>query len=175
MTDHAGPRRCECHPRTDCWHPHVEVTQFWHPRSGYGAMFCKAKIDYIDQEAGEKYETKVLGNGSSYCFVSYWWIYLCLVLQKRKRAPKLGYFEARVPKFPGNPRNGVGGRRGLSYRLNHINTARFYINMKTILTSVYNSAVFKSIFPKNCAFEKLIYFKKSRTISGNRWNKRVFT
>ena len=33
--------------------------------------FCKAKKDYIDQEAGEKYETKVFGNGSSYCFVSY--------------------------------------------------------------------------------------------------------
>ena len=37
MTDHAGPRRCECHPRNNFWHPPIEVTQFWHPRSGYGA------------------------------------------------------------------------------------------------------------------------------------------
>ena len=31
--------------------------------------FSKAKKDYIDQEAGEKYETIVVGNGSSYCFI----------------------------------------------------------------------------------------------------------
>jgi len=30
------------------------------------------KVSYlINQEAGEKYETKVAGNGSIYCFVSY--------------------------------------------------------------------------------------------------------
>ena len=37
--------------------------QFWYP------VFVKPKKDYIDQEAGEKYETKVVGNGSSHCFV----------------------------------------------------------------------------------------------------------
>ena len=26
------------------------------------------KTDYIDEEAGEKYKTKDVGNGSSYCF-----------------------------------------------------------------------------------------------------------
>ena len=72
MSDHAGPRRCQYHPGTTFWHPSVEVTQFWHPRSGFGAGFCKAKKDYIDQDAGEKCETKVVGNGSSYCFVSCW-------------------------------------------------------------------------------------------------------
>ena len=39
MTAHAGPRRCECHPGTKFRHPPVEVTQFWHPKSGYGARF----------------------------------------------------------------------------------------------------------------------------------------
>ena len=39
MTGHAGPRLCECHPGTKFWHPPVEVTPFWHPRSGFGARF----------------------------------------------------------------------------------------------------------------------------------------
>ena len=30
------------------------------------------KIDYIDQEAGEYYEAKVVGNDSSYCLASYY-------------------------------------------------------------------------------------------------------
>ena len=34
-------------------------------------IFWKAKKDYIGQETGEKYETKVVGYGSSYRFVSY--------------------------------------------------------------------------------------------------------
>ena len=90
LTDHAGPRRdrCECHPGTNFWHPPIEVTQVWHTKTGFGTLFFKAEKDYIDQEAGEKYETKVVGNGSSNCFVSYWWIYFCLVFQKRKRVPK---------------------------------------------------------------------------------------
>ena len=29
-------------------------------------VFCKGKKDYIDQEAGEKYKTTIVGNGSSY-------------------------------------------------------------------------------------------------------------
>ena len=39
MTDHGGPRHCEGHPGTKFWHPPIEVTQFWHPRSGFGARF----------------------------------------------------------------------------------------------------------------------------------------
>ena len=69
MTDHAGPGHCECHSGTNFWHPPIEVTQFWHPRSGFGAPFLKK--DNIGQGAGEEYETKVVENGSSYCFVSY--------------------------------------------------------------------------------------------------------
>ena len=69
MTDHAGPRCCECHPGTNFWHPPTEVTQFWHPRSGFGARFFKPKKIKLYQKA--KHETKVVGNGSSYCFVSY--------------------------------------------------------------------------------------------------------
>ena len=39
--------------------------------AGLAPVFCKAEKDYIGQEAGEKYEATVVGNGSSYCFVSY--------------------------------------------------------------------------------------------------------
>ena len=39
MTDNAGHRRCKCRPGTNCWHPPVEVTQFWHPPCGFGARF----------------------------------------------------------------------------------------------------------------------------------------
>ena len=67
MTDHAGPRRCECHTETSFWQPPSFGTQ----GAVLAPVFCKAKKDYIDQEAGEKYETKVGGNGSSYCFASY--------------------------------------------------------------------------------------------------------
>ena len=48
MADHAGGGRYSVvNP--------VEVTQFWRPRSGFGQ-----KKDYIDQEAGDQYETKVV-------------------------------------------------------------------------------------------------------------------
>ena len=39
MSNHAGPRRCKCHPGTIFWHPLIELTQFWHPKSGFGARF----------------------------------------------------------------------------------------------------------------------------------------
>ena len=107
MTDHGGPRRCECHPGTDFRHPPVEVTKFCHPRSGLAPVFFKAEKDYIDQEAGEKYETRNVGNGSRYCLkVTYWLNYFCLVFQKTEtgaktapRVPKLGYFEGWLPKL----------------------------------------------------------------------------
>ena len=74
MIDHAGPRRCECHPEdpgSNFSHPPVEVTQFGTQGVVLVPVFCKDKKDYISQEAGEKYETKVVGNGSIYCFVLY--------------------------------------------------------------------------------------------------------
>ena len=41
MTDHAGGRRSVSvvNPGTKLWRPPVEVTQFWRPRSGFGARF----------------------------------------------------------------------------------------------------------------------------------------
>ena len=39
MTDHAGPRRSECHLGSKFWHQPVEVTQLWHPMSGFEASF----------------------------------------------------------------------------------------------------------------------------------------
>ena len=101
--------------------PWLTRALIWGPRPSKEPIFgargvvlapvsCKTKKDCIDQEAGEKYEKKVVWNDSSYCLASYWWIYFCLVLHKRKRAtkPLLGR------------QNGVtstGGRHNLVHRL----------------------------------------------------------
>ena len=39
MADHAGRRRSVVNQGTKLWRPPVEVTQFWRPRSGFGARF----------------------------------------------------------------------------------------------------------------------------------------
>ena len=39
MADHACGRRSVVNPDTKLWRPPVEVTQFWSPRSGFGARF----------------------------------------------------------------------------------------------------------------------------------------
>ena len=69
-------------------------------------VFCKAKKYYIDQKAGEKYETKVVGNGSSYCFCFILMNLFLFSLTKTEtgaktapRVTKLGYFDGRVPKL----------------------------------------------------------------------------
>ena len=72
MTDHAGPRRCNRVTREQTFGTRPSKKPSFGTRGAVLApVFCKAKKDYIDQEAGEKYETKVVGNGSGYCFVSY--------------------------------------------------------------------------------------------------------
>ena len=71
MTDHAGPLRSECPPGTKLWRPPAFVTQFWHLRSGFGTRFRFARLTKLNSSEREKYETKVVGNGSSYYFVSY--------------------------------------------------------------------------------------------------------
>ena len=40
-----GRRRSVVNPGTKPWRPPVEITQFWRPRSGFGARFhfCKTK------------------------------------------------------------------------------------------------------------------------------------
>ena len=60
MADHACGRRSVVNMGTKVWRPPVEVTQFWRPRSGFGAreavlapVFCKTKKDYNEEEAGE--------------------------------------------------------------------------------------------------------------------------
>ena len=79
---------------------------------------------------GEKYETKVGGNGLSYCFVSYWWIYFCF--SKTETGAKTligcqnwvtltGWCQNLVPRWHLQCR--VRGRRGLSHVHNwHVNT-----------------------------------------------------
>ena len=90
MTDHAGPLRSECPPGTKLWRPPAFVTQFWHLRSGFGARFRFARPTKLNSSEGKKYETKGVGNGSTYCFVSYFSPSegCFLVLQKRKWTPK---------------------------------------------------------------------------------------
>ena len=39
MADHAGDRRSVVNPGTKLWRPPVEITQFWRPRSCFGARF----------------------------------------------------------------------------------------------------------------------------------------
>ena len=71
MADHAGGQRSVVNQGTKLWRPPVEVTQFWCPGTGFGAFFLYDQKDYIDREAWEFFETKVIGNGSSYCLTSY--------------------------------------------------------------------------------------------------------
>ena len=35
MTDHAGPRRCECNPETKFWHPPRRSNQFLAPEEEF--------------------------------------------------------------------------------------------------------------------------------------------
>ena len=67
MSDHAGPRRSDCPPCTKWWRLPAFVTQFWRPRSGFGARFrfCFKNKNFIHQ----KEKRKNVGNGSSYCCV----------------------------------------------------------------------------------------------------------
>ena len=44
MADHTGGQRSVVNPGTKLWRPPVEVTQFWRPKSGFGACFCFCKI-----------------------------------------------------------------------------------------------------------------------------------
>ena len=62
------PQWYECNPGAKLWRPPVKVLRL---RSDFDTCFCKTKKDFIDQEAGEKYETKVFENDSSYCLASY--------------------------------------------------------------------------------------------------------
>ena len=61
MAYHAGGWRSVVNPGIKLWRPPAEVTHFWRPRNGFGDRFCQTKKDYIDQKAGEQYETKVVG------------------------------------------------------------------------------------------------------------------
>ena len=101
MANHAGPRRCECPPGTKLWRSPAFVTQ-------------------------EKYETKFVGNGSSYCFVSYFspsedffWSY-----KNGNGAAKTGLQRragGRHNLVPGgHSLSCVRGRRGLSYTYVHM-------------------------------------------------------
>ena len=99
MTDHAGPRRCECHPGTKFWHPPVEVTKFWHP-----FPFFKDQTK-INSSVWNKSVTWTISN--NFCFILFPRLLINIIffgLTKKTgaktapRVPKLGYFDGRVPK-----------------------------------------------------------------------------
>ena len=70
ITDHAGSRRYKCNPCTMLWRPPVEVTQFWRPRSGFGArFFVKPKKIILIKRRGNSRKQKLL----EMIQVSGWW------------------------------------------------------------------------------------------------------
>ena len=101
-------------------------------------FFVRPKKEYIDQEAGEKYETNIVGNGSGYCFVSYWWLFLFGLSKTETGAktapwvPKLGYFDGRVPNLVPVWHS---QRRGPAWSV--ICNCRYLIQLK--LTSIFGS------------------------------------
>ena len=104
MTDHAGPRQCECHPGTNFWHTPIKVTQFGTLGAVLALDFCKAKKDYIDQEAGESMKQK-LSEIVQVTVLFHTDLFL-FGLSKTEagaktapRVPKLGYYDGRVPKL----------------------------------------------------------------------------
>ena len=88
MTDHAGPRRYECNPGTKLWRPPVEVTHFWRPKSSFGALFWKDQKRLYWSRGGGIVWNKSCWKWFKLLFGFILIIYICLVLQKLKRAPK---------------------------------------------------------------------------------------
>ena len=84
-----------CQPGTKFWRPPVEVT-----------LFFKAKKDYIDHEAGEKYDTIKLLMMVQVTVLFHTYEFILFGLSKTEtgaktasRVPKLGYFNGREPKL----------------------------------------------------------------------------
>ena len=71
MANHGCGRGSVVNPGNKLWRPPVEVTQFWARGAVLAPVFCKTKKNYMEQEAGEQYEIKVVRNNSSYCLATY--------------------------------------------------------------------------------------------------------
>ena len=70
MTDHAGPRRCKCHPGTNFWHPPIKVTQFWHPSvRPKKIILIKRRGESMKQKLLEIVQVTVLFHTDEYIFV----------------------------------------------------------------------------------------------------------
>ena len=90
MTDHAGPRRCECHLGTKFRHLPVEVTQFWHQRSDFGARFL-LKDQTIILSVWNKTVTWTISN--NFCVILFARLFFGLTktgVKTATRVPKLG-------------------------------------------------------------------------------------
>ena len=94
-----------CHPETNFLHPPIGITQFWYQRSCFAARFCKAKKDYIGQEAGESMNQKLL-EMVQVTVLYHTDDFILFGLSKTEtaaktapRVPKLGDFDGRVPKL----------------------------------------------------------------------------
>ena len=85
MADHASGRRSVVNPGTKLWRPPVEVTQFWRPKSGFGAH--PKKIILIKRRGnGMKQKLLEIIQVTDVSFILM--NLFCLVLQKRKGGPK---------------------------------------------------------------------------------------
>ena len=61
MADHAGGRTSVVNLGTKLWRPPVEVTQFWRPRSGFGArFFARPKKVILIKRRGNSMKQKLL-------------------------------------------------------------------------------------------------------------------
>ena len=99
---------------------------FWRP-------FFKAKTRlYWSNSGGE-----VVGNGSNYFFVSYWWMYFVWSFKNAPRVPKLGYFDRRVPKLGSRWHAKCLRVPVWSYTYNIITTSLKGRESTTILMQVY--------------------------------------
>ena len=115
MTNHAGPRRCECQPGTKFGQPTrlsnpalAPKDRFWRP-----FLFMKKFISMKQYSNLNHFQQLLFHTFPTHFNI----IFFGLTKTGAKtapRVPKLGYFVGRVPKVSSRVIL-VGGRRGLSY------------------------------------------------------------
>ena len=90
MTDHASPRHAKSHLGTKlCCLPSF-IPQFWRLRSGFS---LKEPNTLLFNQNHQRRKSWRKWHKLLFCIILFpiWWIWFDLVIQKRKRASKLGY------------------------------------------------------------------------------------
>ena len=107
------------HPGTKLWRLPVEVTQFRHPRSGFGALFCMTKKIILIKRRGNSMKQKLLE-----IFQVAVWLHTDELFlsgfKKTKtcaktapRARKLSYLDGRAPQLSARVNHGTQPRTAL--------------------------------------------------------------